>query len=71
MDHGGGKLLGMVRNSHIWTLGTVRRAASDRLERAPGQADADAVLAGHRCGRGGQLSVPVGRLPGLPDDAER
>jgi hypothetical protein len=81
MDHGGGKLLGMVRNSHIRTLGTVpyvtQRLRSDsrahnlqhccgsslpwrgwsysatlwdRLERAPGQADADAVLADHRCG---------------------
>ena len=38
----------------------------DRLKRAPGQADADAVLADDRRGHHGRLLVPAGALPGLP-----
>jgi hypothetical protein len=38
------------------------------LERTPGQTDADAVLANNRrCYHSGLL-VPVGALPGLPND---
>jgi hypothetical protein len=48
-------------------LGPRRRRTSDHcLERAPGQANADAVLADHRRGRKGRLLVPLGALPGLP-----
>jgi hypothetical protein len=42
------------------------RAAGDRLERAPGQANAHAVLADHRGRHHGRLLVLAGALPSLP-----
>jgi hypothetical protein len=42
------------------------RAPDRRLERAPGQTDADVVLADHRRRHHRRLLVPVGALPCLP-----
>ena len=48
-----------------------RRAARDGLERAPGQADADTVLADDRRRHHGRLLVPTSALPGLPHHRRR
>ena len=42
--------------------------ANHRLERAPGPANADVVLADNRRGHCSAVLVPVDTLPGLPND---